>query len=63
MVQDAGWVGLDRVEVSFDDWRVVSNAGLALVATLAQRLGIGALADRLVRLSQGAGVLIRGARS
>ena len=34
----------------FDDERVVSDAGIALVATLAGRLGIEALAGRLVRL-------------
>jgi hypothetical protein len=50
MVQDDGAVGLDGVQVEFDDERVVSDAGVALVATLAQRLGIEALAQRLVRL-------------
>ena len=50
MVQDDGRVGLDRVEVAFDDRRVVSDAGVVLVATVAERLGIGGLADRLVRL-------------
>jgi DDE family transposase len=50
MVQDDGPVGLDGVEVVFDDERVVSDAGIALVATLAGRLGIEALAGDLVRL-------------
>ena len=50
MVQDDGPVGLDGVRVEFDDERVVSDAGVMLVATLAQRLGIEALARRLVRL-------------
>jgi hypothetical protein len=50
MVQDDGPVGLDGLRVVFDDERVVSDAGVALVATLAQRLGIEALAARLVRL-------------
>ena len=50
MVQDDGPVGLDGVEVVFDDERVVSDAGIALVATLAQRLGIQALAGDLVHL-------------
>ena len=50
MVQDDGPVGLDALRVVFDDERVVSDAGVALVATLAQRLGIEALAGRLVRL-------------
>jgi hypothetical protein len=50
MVQDDEAVGLDAVEVVFDDERVVSDAGVMLVATLAGRLGIEALAGRLVRL-------------
>ncbi|MBV8711164.1 MAG: IS1380 family transposase [Solirubrobacterales bacterium] len=43
-------VGPDAVEVVFDDERVVSDAGIALVATLADRVGIERLAGRLVRL-------------
>ncbi len=35
MVQDDEPVGLDGVRVAFDDERVVSDAGVALVATLA----------------------------
>jgi Transposase DDE domain group 1 len=50
MVQDDGPVGLDGVKVVFDDERVVSDAGLMLAATLAARLGIEQLAQRLVRL-------------
>jgi hypothetical protein len=50
MVQDDAAVGLDGVEVVFDDERVVSDAGIALVATLAGRLGIEALVDRFVTL-------------
>ena len=50
MVQDDEPVGLDGVRVVFDDERVVWDAGIALVATLAQRLGIEALAGELVRL-------------
>jgi Transposase DDE domain group 1 len=50
MVQDDGPVGLDGVGVVFDDARVVSDAGIALVATLAGRLGIERVAGRLVRL-------------
>jgi hypothetical protein len=49
-VHDDGPVGLDGVRVDFDDERVVSDAGIALVATLAGRLGIEVLAQRLVRL-------------
>lgn len=39
-----------RLDVVFDDDHVVANAGLALVATLSQVLGIGEAADRFVRL-------------
>jgi len=35
VVQDDGPVGLDGVQVKFDDERVVSDAGLMLLATLA----------------------------
>jgi hypothetical protein len=50
MVQDDGPVGLDGVQVRFDDERVVSDAGLMLTATLATRLGLEELAQRFVRL-------------
>jgi hypothetical protein len=50
MVQDDGAVGLDGLVVDFDDERVVCDAGIALVAMLAGRLGIEVLAQRLVRL-------------
>src|ERR671911_1897976 len=50
MVQDGKPVGLDSLCVEFDDERVVSDAGIALVATLVGRLGIEALDSRLVRL-------------
>ncbi len=50
MVHDDKPVGLDGVEVVFDDERAVCDAGIALVATLASRLGIEALAGDLVRL-------------
>src|SRR3954465_4983024 len=50
MVQDDGLVGPDGVRVCFDDERVVADAGVMLVATLARRLGVEALAGRLVRL-------------
>jgi hypothetical protein len=42
--------GLDRVDVTFDDPNLVANAGLVLVATLTQRLGLEALIDATVRL-------------
>jgi hypothetical protein len=50
MVHDDGPVELDGVQVKFDDERVVSDAGLMLVVTLAGRLGIEELAQRCVRL-------------
>jgi Transposase DDE domain group 1 len=50
MVHEEEQVAVDRVSVEFDDERAVSDAGVMLVATLAERLGIEALAGRLVRL-------------
>ena len=50
LVHDDEPVGLDGLRVTFDDHRAVSDAGVMLVATLAKRLGIEALAGRLVRL-------------
>jgi Transposase DDE domain group 1 len=50
MVHDDGPAGLDGLKVAFDDERVVSDAGVVLVATLAQRLGLEALAGEVVRL-------------
>jgi len=50
MVHDDEPVGLDGVQVEFDDERVVCDAGVMLVATLALRLGVEALAGDLVRL-------------
>lgn len=50
MVHDDERVGLDGLRVEFDDERAVSDAGVMLVATLAQRLKLEALAGRLVRL-------------
>jgi hypothetical protein len=50
VVHDDTAVGLDGLQVEFDDERVVSDAGIVLVATLAGRLGIELLAGRLVRL-------------
>src|ERR1700730_817837 len=50
MVQDDERVGLDGVRVVFDDDHVVSDAGIALVATLAGRLGIEGLVSRFVWL-------------
>lgn len=50
MVHEEEPVVLDQVQVAFDDERLVSEAGIALVATLAERLGIERLAQRFVRL-------------
>ena len=50
MVHDDKPVGLDGVQVEFDDERVVCDAGVMVVATLAQRLDVEALAQQVVRL-------------
>jgi hypothetical protein len=50
VVHDGRPVGLEGVRVEFDDERVVSDAGVMLVATVAQRLGLDRLAGDLVRL-------------
>jgi hypothetical protein len=50
VVHDDTAVGLDGLRVEFDDERVASDAGIMLAATLAGRLGIELLAQRLVRL-------------
>jgi hypothetical protein len=46
---------LDRLEVTFDDGRLVANAGLILPATLAQHLGVQELLDGHVDLGDTAG--------
>src|SRR5271168_1802274 len=50
MVQDDEAVGLDGIAVCFDDERVVSDAGIALLATLAGRLGDEGLVSEFVSL-------------
>jgi hypothetical protein len=40
----------DALVVAFDDDHAVANAGLALTATLAERLGVEAVVDELVDL-------------
>jgi len=50
VVHDDKPVGLDGVQVEFDDERVVCDAGVMVVATLAQRLDVEALAQQVVRL-------------
>src|SRR3954447_24764417 len=50
VVHDDTAVGLDGLQVEFDDARVISDAGIVLAATVPGRLGVEALAQRLVRL-------------
>ena len=45
----------DRIRIAFDDHRLVSNAGLLLPATLAQRLGLRELAGKHVDLGDAPG--------
>src|SRR5271156_1718518 len=49
------WHSLDRFDVTFDDERLVANAGLMLPATLAQHLGLQDLFDEHVDLGDAAG--------
>ena len=46
---------LDRIQVAFDDHRLVANAGLLLTATLAQHLGLGELVDHHLNLGSAPG--------
>jgi len=46
---------IDRIDATFDDPNLVANAGLLLVATLSQRLGLEALVNATVRLIGRAG--------
>src|SRR3954466_12360843 len=62
MVHADGPVGLDGIGVAFDDERAVSDAGIVLTATLAERLGIEALVDRTVDLGGGPGAANPGAK-
>src|SRR4051795_9195942 len=62
MVHADGPVGLDGIAVEFDDERAVADAGIVLVATLAQRLGIEALVDQTVELGERAGAANVGAK-
>ena len=45
----------DRIQVAFDDHRLVANAGLLLPVTLAHHLGLGELVDRHVDLGEAPG--------
>jgi hypothetical protein len=46
---------LDRLDVAFDGTQLVADAGLLLPATLAARLGLKGLVDRLLDLGRSAG--------
>ena len=46
---------LDRIQIAFDDHRLVANAGLLLPVTLANHLGLGELVDRRVDLGRAPG--------
>ena len=45
----------DRIQIAFDDHRLVANAGLMLPATLARRLGLPQLVDRHLDLDDALG--------
>ena len=47
--------GPERIQVAFDDHRLVANAGLLLPATLALRLGLGQVVDRYLDLGDSPG--------
>jgi len=55
MVHDERPAGPNDLSVVFDDERAVSDAGIVLVATLCDRLGIERLAAGFVRLGDRAG--------
>ena len=46
---------LDRIQITFDDHRLVNNAGLLLPATLAQHVGLPQLVDRHMDLGDAPG--------
>ena len=45
----------DRIQIAFDDHRLMANAGLILPVTLARHLGLGELVDRHVDLGDAPG--------
>ena len=45
----------DRIQIAFDDHRLVNNAGLLLPATLAQRVALRELVDRHLDLGDAPG--------
>src|SRR3954465_5222035 len=62
MVHADGPVGLDGGGVCFAEERAVADAGIVLLATLAQRLGIEALVDERVVLGERVGAGNEGAK-
>ena len=52
----------DRIQISFDDRRLVANAGLILPATLALHLGLPQLVDRHLDLGNAPGRANTGAK-
>ena len=46
---------LDRIQVAFDDPRLVANAGLLLLATLARHLGLSQLVQQFLDLGDAPG--------
>ena len=46
---------LERIQIAFDDHRLVADAGLLLPVTLANHLGLGQLVDRHVDLGRSPG--------
>ncbi len=46
---------LDRIQIAFDDHRLVANAGLILPSTLALHLGLPQLVDRHLDLGHATG--------
>ena len=45
----------DRIQIAFDDHRLINNAGLLLPATLAQRVGMRKLVDHYLDLGDAPG--------
>ena len=45
----------DRIQIAFDDHRLVANAGLILPVTLAHHLGLGELVNRYLDLGDAPG--------
>ena len=45
----------DRIQIAFDDHRLVNDAGLLLPATLAQRVGLRELVERYLDLGHAPG--------